>query len=268
MVEFLLIDGSYYIFYRYHALIQWWKHAKADEPLPEDPCNNIEFMDKFKTKFILKMKKIKKKLKLKNPVIMVASDCPRSDIWRNELYPAYKKARKTNNHIGTAFKCVYSEDLFKKAGAHVLFNHPHLEADDCIALTVKNIRRLSPTNFIYIITSDMDYLQIADDITIPTNLKYTPLQDSKQSFKDSKKDLFCKIVMGDKSDCIPSVFNKCGIKTAEKYFNNDVLFKQKLMGNEEAQKRYEINTKLIDFNCIPEKYVKEFNSGEFTKKLI
>ena len=45
MVEFLLIDGSYYIFYRYHALIQWWKHAKADEPLPEDPCNNIEFMD-------------------------------------------------------------------------------------------------------------------------------------------------------------------------------------------------------------------------------
>ena len=38
------------------------------------------------------------------------------------------------------------ENLFKKAGAHIMIKHPKLEADDCIALTVKNLRRVSPTN--------------------------------------------------------------------------------------------------------------------------
>ena len=268
MTEFLLIDGSYYVFYRYHALLQWWKHAKSDAALPENPCTNIDFMEKFQSLFITKIEEIKKKLKLKNPLIMVAQDCPREDIWRNEIFPSYKKDRASNNNIGTAFKCVYTENLFKKAGAHIMIKHPKLEADDCIALTVKNLRRVSPTNKIYIITSDMDYLQLADEITIPTNLKYNSLQDSKQSFKDSKKDLFCKIVMGDKSDCIPAVFNKCGIKTAEKYFKNQILFQQKLEADDAAMERYKLNKTLIDFNNIPKQYVKEFNSGKYTEKLV
>lgn len=268
MSEFLLIDGSYYIFYRYHALIQWWKHANSDNPLPDNPCDNEEFIEKFKKIFISKITEIKKKLKLKNPMIMVAQDCPRENIWRNKIFPDYKKQRVNNTDVGQAFKCVYTEDLFKKAGAHLLIKHPELEADDCIALTVKNLRKLSPTKTIYIITSDMDYLQIADDITIPTNLKYSPLQDSKQSFKNSKKDLFCKIVMGDKSDCIPSVFKKCGIKTAEKYFNNEALFIQKIESDDQARKQYELNKQLIDFNNIPKNLVTDFNTGKYTNKLV
>ena len=53
MQQFLLIDGSYYIFYRYHALLQWWKNAKPDEPLG-NPIENTEFMERFKTVFIKK----------------------------------------------------------------------------------------------------------------------------------------------------------------------------------------------------------------------
>ena len=94
-------------------------------------------------------------------------------------------------------------------------------------------------------------------------LKYKYLQDSKQSFKDCKKDLFCKIVMGDKSDAIPSVFPKCGIKTAEKYYNNPDLFEKKLLENG-ARERYELNKRLIDFKCIPDNYINEFNRGDFT----
>ena len=60
MSEFLLIDGSYYIFYRYHALIQWWKHANSDNPLPDNPCDNEEFIEKFKKIFISKITEIKK----------------------------------------------------------------------------------------------------------------------------------------------------------------------------------------------------------------
>ena len=94
MSEFLLIDGSYYIFYRYHALIQWWKHANSDVPLPDNPCDSEEFIEKFKKIFISKISEIKKKLKLKNPMIMVAQDCPRENIWRNKIFPHYKKQRK------------------------------------------------------------------------------------------------------------------------------------------------------------------------------
>ena len=31
--QFLLIDGSYFMFYRYFALLQWWKHSHPDEPV-------------------------------------------------------------------------------------------------------------------------------------------------------------------------------------------------------------------------------------------
>ena len=36
---FIFVDGSYYNFYRYFALMQWWKNAYPDEPI-YDPYNN------------------------------------------------------------------------------------------------------------------------------------------------------------------------------------------------------------------------------------
>ena len=47
---------------------------------------------------------------------------------------------------------------------------------------------------------------------------------------------FCKIVTGDPSDNISSVFPKCGPKTALKYFADRELFEKKLQENELYQK--------------------------------
>ena len=109
----------------------------------------------------------------------------------------------------------------------------------------------------------MDYLQLADDNTIPINLKYKLLTDSKNSFKDKDKDLFCKIITGDKSDDIPGIFQRCGIKTAAKYYHDRKLFENKLKECD-GYGRYELNKQLIDFRHIPEQYVKEFNTGNYT----
>ena len=68
---------------------------------------------------------------------------------------------------------------------------------------------------------------------------------------DAEKDLFCKIVSGDKSDGIPSVFKKCGIKTAEKYWNDKENFNKKLESDLDAVEQYELNKMIIDFNNIP-----------------
>ena len=83
------------------------------------------------------------------------------------------------------------------------------------------------------------------------------LTDSKKWSGDAMQDLFCKIVMGDKSDDIPSVFKKCGPKTALKYYENKSLFEQQLE-KENAYERYRQNKKIIDFNEIPQDLALEF----------
>jgi len=265
--QFLLIDGSYYMFYRYFALEQWWKHSHPDEPL-KNPSENEDFMKTFRRVFVNKISEIKKKLKLYKPIIIVGLDCPRKDIWRNEYFNAYKAHRDINGNFkgGAVFKKVYEEELFKKAGVHMALRHPQLEADDCLALTVRNIRNVTPNAEITIITSDMDYLQLADNKTHLFNLKYRDLTNSKNCFNDNKKDLFCKIVMGDKSDGILPIFKKCGIKTAAKCYEDPIFFKNKMEKEPESKEKFENNTLLIDFRKIPQNLVNEFNSGKYTIK--
>ena len=43
---FILVDTSYWIFYRYFAIIQWWGHSNPETPLT-NPYENEEFVEKF-----------------------------------------------------------------------------------------------------------------------------------------------------------------------------------------------------------------------------
>jgi len=262
---FIFVDGSYYCFYRYFALQQWWRNAYPDEPL-DDPYQNEKFVEKFRKTFVDNLQKIPKKLKIHKdpikPILIVGKDCKRENIWRNDIFPNYK-ANRTNGPEdgfmgGPFFKMAYEEKLFKKAGAKTILKHPRLEADDCIAISVKEILKKYNNCNIYIITSDKDYLQLAEERVQIFNLAFKKLTEQKSCSKDPKCDLFCKIVSGDVSDNIPSVFPKCGPKTALKYFINKELFEKKLLESETFQKQYEINQKIIDFNCIPEYLVNEF----------
>ena len=56
-----------------------------------------------------------------------------------------------------------------------------------------------------------------------------------------KNDLLIKILMGDTSDNIPSVFPKCGIKTAQKCIEDDNFFKKKMANNPTYYAQYELN---------------------------
>jgi len=254
MQNFILIDGSYFIFYRYYAMVQWWKIAKKEPQENFQECP--EFIEKFKKTFIEKLFEVSKKLKIENPIYIIGKDCPRQNIWRNQLFNSYKTHRVTDPFVGNFFKIAYAE-LFVNDQFTIL-SHPSLEADDCLALTVNRIQETCSESLIYVITSDMDYLQIASENVKIYNLKYTQLIDSKNSTGDSKKDLFCKIVMGDKSDGIQGIFPKCGIKTAIKCFEDPEYFEKKLNETPDARDKYEVNQKLIDFKCIPEYLINEF----------
>ena len=156
-----------------------------------------------------------------------------------EKFDTYKENRDTDDFEGGPFFKMAYDELFKQCGIDtILEDYDKLEADDCIAITTKEVLKKYPDAEIYIITSDMDYLQLMRENVHIYNLKYKLLCDSKTAFPDPEKNLFCKIVMGDKSDNIPGIFAKCGIKTAEKYFDDRELFTAKLQ-KEGKQELYE-----------------------------
>lgn len=263
-MNFILIDGSYYIFYRFYALELWWKHAKQDENNEAtEPSKSPIFIEKFKKTFASNIIDIEKKLDI-NPeaetVKMVAIDCPRKQIWRNNIYPEYKGTRKNNVNVEDFFNLVYEANLFNEAGVEKTLSYKSLEGDDCIAITTRHIQATYPDASIWIIANDMDYLQLASDKVRIFNLKFKELTESIKCLGDPKMDLFCKIVAGDKSDNIPAVFNKCGIKTAIKYYHSRDLFDEKLLNDKNAQEKYKRNQTVIDFNCIPTELINGFKT--------
>ena len=260
--NFLLIDGSYFVFFRFYALLNWFALAKKDQIIDKEhpPHENIEFVEKFKKTFVSKVKELEKKLKIKDPIIVVGKDCPRENIWRMKYLSSYKANRVYDDSFlgGPFFKMAYEDNLFIKGGANKILKYPELEADDCLAIMTKKIKKTFPDGKITIITSDMDYLQLACDNVELYDLKYKKLTERKSSYNNAEKDLFVKILTGDKSDNIKGVFKKCGPKTACKYFDNKELFQKKLDSEEGAMERYLLNKKIIDFNEIPEELEKNF----------
>jgi 5'-3' exonuclease len=225
---------------------------------------NPIFVEKFKKTFVETLQQIPKKLSLNknaNIKIIVGKDCKRENIWRVQHFPQYKANRVKDDDFqgGAFFKMAYDESLFQQGGASYILQHPHLEADDCIALAVKKGLKELPEAIHYIITSDKDYLQLVEPRVAIYDLSFKNIAEQKTSRGDAKADLFCKIVMGDPSDNISSVLKSCGPVTALRCFQDRVYFDERVK-KEKAEEKYKLNTMLIDFKEIPETFVNEFYS--------
>jgi len=286
---FIFVDGSYYCFHRYYSLLNWWKNAFPEDPL-DNPIENPVFLEKFKKTFVETLQQIPKKLNLckpkpkssgkkkpldtdttsNEPIIkmIVGKDCKRENIWRNNFYDKYK-ATRPNGGVeagfmgGPFFKMAYEENIFQQAGAEQILYHPRLEADDCIAIYVKHLVEKYPASecSIYIITSDNDYLQLIRENVHIYNLAFKNLKESKVFTGNPEKDLKIKTIMGDISDNIPSVFPKCGIKTAIKCIEDPEFFEKKMNNNAQYYEQYLLNDTLVSFDKIPEELVHEFSQS-------
>ena len=265
MTSLIFIDGSYFCFYRYFALLTWWKNAFPEDPILGDPADNPIFVEKFKKMCIQSLENIPKKIgiskediKQNNYKIFIGKDCKREDIWRLEFYKEYKTTRVHNPYISSFFKILYNEvdGIFTRVELNIIsaiLEHPHLEADDCIALSILANKT---DESIYIITSDNDYMQLLNE---SQNIQIWNLAGKQISLdKNGPKELFCKIVMGDVSDNIQAILKKCGPKTALKCFEDPIYFEERLKKENALEKR-ELNQLLIDFNNIPDHLVKEYN---------
>ena len=91
----VLIDTSYFIFYRYFSSVKWYQFRKKDIDFTTIDQDD-EFMKAFMKHTLDDLKKICKTWKTKMSQMIFCCDCSRENIWRNEFTNQYKKNRTPN----------------------------------------------------------------------------------------------------------------------------------------------------------------------------
>ena len=255
----LLIDTSYLIFYRCFALKIWMGKAKPDINLECDDILQIpEFIEKYKETFLKTVEKIMKREAKTFKDLVFLRDCSSANVWRRQVFPEYKGNRDYTNFNGkTLFQWTYDNllPIYIEKGARVV-RFEDLEADDICAIIVRWTAENKLGEKIVIITNDNDYLQLLQY----SNVKLINLKEEdliKRSLGNPYRDLMKKVILGDQSDNIPRVFDRCGEKTLLKYTDNHSELETALSKNTEYRKRFNLNRLLIDFNKIPTIYVSD-----------
>lgn len=258
----LFIDLSYYVFYRYYALVNWYKLSQS-EPLDIEKISDNElFLQKFEKMFLENFKKLKRKFKIINDNnVIFAKDCARESIWRREIYPEYKSNRDNSNREfnGYVFTHTYETILPKLQQVHVLCED-RVEADDIIGTLVFKIRSQGHTNAqLYVITNDMDYLQMGDAYTHIENMRGVDLK--AKGHGAPQIDLMYKIIIGDTSDNIPATFKRC-IKSKALTLATDAIALEEALSaaGPEVMARFKLNKTLVDMREIPEVYKRKIEA--------
>lgn len=254
----ILIDTSYFIFYRYFSTLKWYQFQNNTVDY-ETITDDVDFMSAFYKHTLSDLMKLCKTWKTSVSQIIFCCDCSRETIWRNSFTDGYKAHRIQNPQFNpTIFTKFYSyiKDTYHK----ILIDN--LEADDVVCLTKQMIieKGFNDENII-IITNDNDYLQLIDERTKIYNMSGKGNDITKRSCGDPKKDLQLKIIIGDKSDNIPPIHKGIGVITAKKLaaLREDEL--ETYLVEKGCKEGYDNNRRLIDFNMIPAENIEYFKSN-------
>jgi len=255
-MKHIFVDGSYFIFYRFFATLNWFKHQK-DIAIDDVMTNNI-FMEKYEKMFEKTLKDIVRIYDVDWKHLYFAKDCPRDEIWRHKYIKDYKATRVTHGSFdGRIFTYSYDTlipQLIDKYSFQILQGEC-LEADDVIALKISIMDKSDDT---YIITNDNDYIQLLNCEKLHIiNLQHQDIS-LRNNCEDAKQFLHVKIIQGDKCDNIPSIGPKIGPKTALKLASNESDLLNYFKKHKDAEAQYILNRKLIDFNYIDETYKEKF----------
>jgi 5'-3' exonuclease len=278
MSNIILVDSSYTSFYRFFATLRWFSlaHKEIYSKYKEDPSFDWSleptFIDKYKKMYLESIIRLVSKSVYDDSILIFCLDSPSETLWRHELSDCYKGNRvdlsEKNNFIPT-FKLTYNElipSLVKDNKNIHMLRLPRMEADDIIALSVRYIRYKKPSKTIYLVSGDNDFLQLGYD-----NLYFADYK-KKEVFQlstdEAKNALHLKLINGDCSDNIPSIFPKdikLGNKMKQLIRDNKTELYKYLDDNNSAKKIYMNNKKLISFKYIPKEYRQPVYS--FIKKI-
>jgi 5'-3' exonuclease len=250
----MFVDLSYFIFYRYFALYNWFKLSQQREPNAADLESEQLFLEKYTKMFLQTLAKLQKQCNVQTRNVFLAADCSRCNIWRMKEYPEYKGTRATENmreFNGYIFQYTF-DNILKKHREYTVMSVPEAEADDIIGTWVKSIRQRNPQHApLHIITNDQDYLQLAGPNTFITNLRGQDL--TAKSIGSPELDVRMKILTGDTSDNIPSVFTRVPKKKLLEWAQNHDQLESAFAQYAGSRERYELNRRLIDMDFIPDR---------------
>jgi len=262
--KLLLIDSSYYNFYRFFATKSWYSRSpdRVAEGAGLEWINNPVYMQTYEKMWFETIKKLRKMFTPDH--IVFARDG--NDVWRYKIYPEYKANRisssptdNDNEGPGPVFKHT-NEHFHPKVDNATTIRVAKAEADDIIAIAVEYYRENIPGCEITIISGDHDLLQLSRPGVQIYNLKGKKFTNI--STTDPYGSKMQKILAGDPSDNIKSAFPRCGKKTAEKLASDPALFQQWI--DKHGTKQYNLNCSLVDFAYIPAE-IKHTILGELTR---
>jgi 5'-3' exonuclease len=228
----ILVDTSYWLYYRFFALRKWYNTAYPDVcvgsnfNMEHNWFEDVVFMTKFRKLFIENLVVLCRKIQTDISNVVFCIDCSYKDIWRNEILcnneykatrsEALKKKQFNSFDIFSYMKRDYLSELAVQYGIKILY-HSKCEADDIIGqfapfLITNNIP------MVYIVANDNDYLQICESRIkmISGNLKDLFTNENNKKKIQSNREtgiryLIRKILLGDVSDNIRGCFINGGI---------------------------------------------------------
>ena len=268
----ILVDTSYTLFHRYFATLRWMSLAHTEvykDHINDKDYNWLEnsiFIDKYEKLYMEGIIKLVGKKIFKNSTTIFCMDTPKEQVWRTELKCDYKgdridQSKKTN--FKPTFKYSYNNiipNLLKNENMFKI-RIEKLEADDVIATIIKYLENKTEYN-IYLVSADEDFLQLSRP-----NLYFVNFKNKKPilyNTEEGKMFLHKKILLGDKSDCIKTIFPKKFPSKIKKSLVESIdTFNEFLKTNKDIEIRYNENNQLINFDYIPDNYkkevIKEFN---------
>ena len=268
----ILIDTSYTSFYRFFATIKWFSLAHPEDFIilkldnKYDWSTNKIFIQKYEKMYLESIVKLVKKKIFDNSNIIFCMDTPKEKLWRTEIQNDYKSGRtdlSLKYNFKTTFDYTYNILIPK-----IIDNNNNIkkirvdevEADDIIAVICINF--LNDINQkIYLVSGDEDFLQLGRDNIIFIN--YKKKKPFVLTVDEARLSLHNKIINGDSSDYIPSIFPKGKRINKKELIESSDKLNNYLELNIEANDQYNKNKLMIDFKNIPKKYfnniIKIFN---------
>jgi 5'-3' exonuclease len=190
-----------------------------------------------------------KKFKAEKMVMAIDS----KNVWRRDIYPAYKATRKANRDKSTIdfdkfFPVLeeYLKDLKEVFSPIIFAKIDRCEGDDIIAAIVQNDRKSQIT----IVSTDKDLNQL---LKFKNVKQFDPIKKTYVQSLNPEVDLQKKIIMGDKGDNIPAIKARIGKVTAANIITEGTLddLLNDIETGELVKNNLVRNTQLIDLSYIP-----------------
>ena len=265
----ILVDTSYTTFHRFFATIRWFSFAHKDLFKEHKDDNTFDwsteplFIEKYTKMYLESIINLVSKRIFNDSIIIFCKDAPSDTLWRHELTECYKGNRldlSEKYNFKPTFKYTFDTlipKLIKENKNIYSLLIPRMEADDLIALATKFIKYKKTTKTTYIISGDNDFLQLGHSKLYIADYKKDHLIHLTK--EEAKEALRQKIVSGDCSDNIPSIFKdqKINNKVKKLVKEDKSEMKKFLAENKMAYAQYQQNKKIISFKYIPKEFRKQ-----------